>query len=96
MVKLRDAFLSIALVVGGTGCVTFCDECDDFPSPGGPRGYSLMPGSYSGPALSRAPDAEPVTPPAREPDTASTPTAPGEGDTVPLPPLPPTARTSGN
>ena len=49
MVRLRDAVMAIALATGGVGCATFCDECDDFPSPGGPGGYSMMPGTYTGP-----------------------------------------------
>ena len=49
MVRLRDAVMAVALATGGVGCATFCDECDDFPSPGGPGGYSMMPGTYTGP-----------------------------------------------
>ena len=39
MARFRDAVLAIALATGGVGCATFCDECDDFPVPGGPGGY---------------------------------------------------------
>ena len=69
MVRLRDAVMAVALATGGVGCATFCDECDDFPMPGGPGGYSMMPGTYTGPPLTQAsPDAGPVGPaPARRP-----------------------------
>ena len=60
MARIRNAVLAVALAAGGAGCATFCDECDDFPVPGGPGGYAMMPGSYSGPPLSRAPDAGPA------------------------------------
>ena len=43
MARFRDAVLAVALATGGVGCATFCDECDDFPVPGGPGGYALMP-----------------------------------------------------
>ena len=67
MARLRDAVLAVALATGGAGCATFCDECDDFPVPGGPGGYSMMPGSYTGPPLSRTPDAGPVGSPSQGP-----------------------------
>ena len=51
MVRLRDAVMAVALATGGVGCATFCDECDDFPMPGGPGGYSMMPGTYTGPPM---------------------------------------------
>ena len=53
MARFRDAVLAVALATGGVGCATFCDECDDFPVPGGPGGYALMPGSYAGGPLER-------------------------------------------
>ena len=40
MARLRNAVLAVALATGGVGCATFCDECDDFPIPGGPGGYA--------------------------------------------------------
>jgi hypothetical protein len=60
MARLRSALLVVALATGGAGCATFCDECDDFPIPGGPGGYELMPGSYSGGPLREAADTPPV------------------------------------
>ena len=51
MVRLRDTVLAVMLITGGVGCATFCDECDDFPVPGGPGGYSMLPGSYTGSSL---------------------------------------------
>src|SRR5271166_4024771 len=69
MARFRDAVLA----TGGVGCATFCDECDDFPVPGGPGGYALMPGSYAGGPLSAAPD----TGPAGSPSPAPPPASPG-------------------
>ena len=56
MVRLRDAVMARAGHRRGR-LSTFCDECDDFPVPGGPGGYSMMPGTYTGPPMSTAPDA---------------------------------------
>jgi hypothetical protein len=102
MVKFRDAVLAIALAAGGTGCATFCDECDDFPVPGGPGGYSLMPGSYTGPPIESAPGPG-ATGPARPAGAAgagaagaAAPAAPagaatGTGEAVATPPVAPAA-----
>ena len=62
MSRSRKLALALALVLATstTGCVTFCDDCDEFPSPGGPGGYSMMPGSYTGPPLRKVSDAPPV------------------------------------
>lgn len=94
MAKLRSAVLAVALATGGVGCATFCDECDDFPIPGGPGGYAMMPGSYAGGPLSSAPD----TPPTGSPMLGSGPTSPGRpatsapaSEAVPTPPTPPAA-----
>ncbi len=62
--------MAIVLATGGVGCTTFCDECDDFPIPGGPGGYALMPGSYAGGPLSTAPDAPPTGSPILAPGTS--------------------------
>ena len=67
MARFRDAVLAVALATGGVGCATFCDECDDFPVPGGPGGYALMPGSYAGGPLSAAPDTGPAGSPSPAP-----------------------------
>ena len=77
MARFRDAVLAVALATGGVGCATFCDECDDFPVPGGPGGYALMPGSYAGGPLSAAPD----TGPAGSPVLAPAPSSPARSTT---------------
>ena len=94
MARFRDAVLAVALATGGVGCTTFCDECDDFPVPGGPGGYALMPGSYAGGPLSAAPD----TGPAGSPVPAPAPSSPARpstgapsGEAAPTPPVPPAA-----
>jgi len=95
MVRLRDAVMAIAVATGGVGCATFCDECDDFPSPGGPGGYSMMPGTYTGPPAemssttggpaAMAPDRTPSAPAGAS--GAATPA----GEAVPTPPPVPPA-----
>ncbi len=94
MARLRDAVLAVALATGGVGCATFCDECDDFPVPGGPGGYAMMPGSYAGGPLSAAPD----TAPAGAPVLGTAPSSPGRsttsvprGEATTTPPAPPPA-----
>ncbi len=94
MARFRDAVLAVVLATGGVGCATFCDECDDFPVPGGPGGYALMPGSYAGGPLSAAPD----TGPAGSPSPAPAPSSPSRpaagapaGEAAPTPPAPPPA-----
>ena len=78
MARFRDAVLAVALATGGVGCATFCDECDDFPVPGGPGGYALMPGSYAGGPLSAAPDTGPAGSPSPAP-ARSSPSRPAAG-----------------
>lgn len=94
MARLRNAVLAVALATGSAGCATFCDECDDFPVPGGPGGYAMMPGSYTGPPLSRVSDAPPVgspsQAPAASPSGPAATSAPGD-ETVPSPPAAPPA-----
>ena len=46
------------MAAGMTGCVTFCDECDDFPIPGG---YAAMPGTYTGPPVTHGGESRPST-----------------------------------
>ena len=94
MARLRNAVLAVALATGGVGCATFCDECDDFPVPGGPGGYSLMPGSYAGGPLSAAPDTPPAGPPVLGPAPSSSArpnTGVPAGEAAPTPPAPPAA-----
>jgi len=94
MARLRDAVLAVALATGGVGCATFCDECDDFPVPGGPGGYAMMPGSYAGGPLSAAPDTAPAGPPVlgTAPSTPARPTTSvPRGEAATTPPAPPPA-----
>src|SRR5277367_1996144 len=62
MVRLRHAVMAVVLGTGATGCtlsgyqphvahysIWHCDECDDFPTPAYGPGYSMMPGTYTGP-----------------------------------------------
>lgn len=96
MVRLRDAVMAVALATGGVGCATFCDECDDFPMPGGPGNYHLMPGTYTGPPLSGVPEAD--TARAATPGQGSTPPPGGAPGTVPADvgePTPPAAPPAG-
>src|SRR5262245_21521855 len=107
MVRLRDAVMAVALATGGVRCAPFCDECDDFPVPGGPGGYSLMPGTYTGPPLRSAPAAD-STARAATPGQGSTPVqgstpppggAPGtvpSGEAAPTPPPAPPAGPGGD
>src|SRR3954452_1318269 len=99
---LRDAMMAVALATGGVGCATFCDECDDFPAPGGPGGYSMMPGTYTGPPLQSAPEAGAArsAAPAQgsTPAQSSTPPPGGPPGTVPegeSAPTPPATRRPG-
>jgi hypothetical protein len=61
MARLRNAALAVVLITGVMGCSHFsiahfspwhCDQCDDFPTPGYGPGFSMMPGSYTGPPTS--------------------------------------------
>jgi hypothetical protein len=94
MSKLRDALLAAVLATGVVGCATFCDECDDFPNPGGPGSYSMAPGSYTGPPLNRVPGPAPMagteTGPAMSPEQIApetvTPPAPVAPESPAVPP----------
>jgi hypothetical protein len=82
MVRIRDVALAVALATSGIGCVMFCDECDDFPFPGGPGGspgYSMIPGSYTGPAIGAANHP-------RNPERPPTPESVPAEESVPTPP----------
>jgi hypothetical protein len=82
MLKLRYASAvvtsAVLTAVGMTGCATFCDECDDFPIPGG---YAAMPGTYTGPPVTHGGESAPST---RPDETAKPFSAPGQ----PEPPTP--------
>ncbi len=61
MVRLRNAVMVVMLATGLAGCASghwpsiahfsiwHCDTCDDFPTPAYGPGYSMMPGTYTGP-----------------------------------------------
>ena len=55
MVGLRNAMMAVVLSTGIMGCsfshfsLFHCDECDDFPTPAYGPGYSMVPGTYTGP-----------------------------------------------
>lgn len=73
MLRSRLALLAVAMAAGVAGC-TFCDTCDDFPTPcvGGNCGepgtspvggnYVAMPNSSDGPMASAPPTLLPPTP----------------------------------
>jgi len=98
MLRLRHAVAAVALVTGGVGCATFCDECDDFPLPGH---YAAVPGSYTGPPLQGEPRQTqygapaPLSPSAtRESGTTPAPASGDDtagGDPTPTSPPPPPA-----
>jgi hypothetical protein len=96
MGRLRGIVLVLVLATGAAGCVTiFCDECDDFPVPGGPGGYSMMPGTYTGGPVGGSADAGGAAPAAAGPAAggaapASTPAAAGT-ESAPSPPPAPAA-----
>src|ERR1017187_1012865 len=56
MVRLRNVVMAVVLGTGLTGCSFahwspfHCDSCDDFPTPAYGPGFSMMPGTYTGPA----------------------------------------------
>jgi len=100
MVRLRNAVMAMALGAGVMGCsfahysLFHCDTCDDFPTPAYGPGYSMAPGTYTGPPIqnslesNRPASSTPssgINPSAAEP-SASTPPA-----TSPTPPPPPAA-----
>jgi hypothetical protein len=100
MMRLRNAVMAAMLGTSVTGCalsqhgiarysIWHCDDCDDFPTPGYGPGYSMMPGTYTGPpardslepaqpaAATPAPGSvAPVAPPVTSPTTPNTVTPP--------------------
>jgi hypothetical protein len=105
MLKLRNAVMAVAMGMGVMGCafsgsniahysIWHCSECDDFPTPAYGPGYSMAPGTYTGPtardsAGSNQPstatsDSGSVPPPQQQPDGAAT-------STTITPPTPPAA-----
>jgi len=104
MVRLRNALMAMALGTGVMGCYSshfahyspfHCDECDDFPTPAYGPGYSMMPGTYTGPGGRDS--LESNRPATSTPSSGSNPSAtqPGASSTspasAPTPPAPPAA-----
>jgi hypothetical protein len=94
MVRLRNVVMGIVLCTGLAGCsfahwsIWHCDTCDDFPTPAYGPGYSMMPGTYTGPpTLNSSGSGGPAgsTPPAAG---AAAPAAPAATATPPTPPNP--------
>jgi len=95
MLRLREAAAAVALVTGGVGCATFCDECHEFPAPG--RYSAMSTGSYTGPPIQdvggrgSAPAAAPLSyqeaTPSQGPPSGGTATH----EAAPEPPPPPPA-----
>ena len=101
MVRLRNAVMVFAVAVALAGCSTphnwniahisiwHCDSCDDFPSPANGPNDSMIPGTYTGPALPGTGDAARATgsAPSSGGTPAMAPAAPAI--TPPTPPTPP-------
>jgi hypothetical protein len=100
MVRLRNAVMAAALGAGVAGCsfshhgiahysIWHCDECDDFPTPGYGPGFSMMPGTYTGPPARESLEANqrPGSPPAAGAVAPAAPLArPGAPTTTVAPP----------
>jgi len=119
MVRLRNALLIVALAAGAFGCAQWngqpgnpyshwsifhCSQCDDFPMPAYGPNFSMMPGSYSGPAPESAASSRMATPTSSNapPANAEAAVQPSEERPIdqptgpegagPTPPAPPPAR----
>ena len=82
MLRLRNAVMAVAMGMGVMGCsspsnighysIWHCSECDDFPTPAYGPGYSMMPGTYTGPtARDSAGSNQPSTASPNQPSTAT-------------------------
>jgi len=100
MARLRNAMMAVALSAGVTGCsfshlsLFHCDACDDFPTPAYGPGFSMMPGTYTGPPVrgSLDPNRPSISTPSSGTNPSSeAPEAPLAPTTSPTPPLPPAA-----
>ena len=103
MVRLRNAVMVVMLATGLAGCASghwpsiahfsiwHCDSCDDFPTPAYGPGYSMMPGTYTGPPTLNsggpAGSAPAGTPVPSSPAGAAAPSSPAATTTTP--PTPP-------
>jgi len=98
MVRLRYAVMAVVLGISVMGCtfsrysVFHCDECDDFPMPAYGPGYSMMPGTYTGPAVRGSLESDrpaSSTPSSGSNPAAAQPDAPSRPVTSPTPPAAP-------
>jgi hypothetical protein len=121
MFRLRNAVMAVAMGMGVMGCafsgfnvahysIWHCDECDDFPTPAYGPGYSMTPGTYTGPPArdsagpnqpsTATPDLGSVPPPQQQPDgpapatTITPPTPPAATRTDALPSMPAVGRNN--
>ena len=98
MVRRRNVVMVFALATGLAGCSFehvpsiahfspfHCDTCDDFPTPAYGPNYSMMPGTYTGPAIPGTATQPGVAPPASGATAGAMPAA---GTTPPaVPPMP--------
>jgi hypothetical protein len=103
MVRLRNAVMAVALGTGAMGCafsqsnvahysIWHCDECDDFPAPAYGPGFSMMPGTYTGPPAqdslesNKPANAAPAAGSVPLPQQPQGPATPPATPTLPLPP----------
>jgi hypothetical protein len=105
MRRLRHAIIAVVMGMGVNGCafsssnvahysIWHCSECDDFPTPAYGPGYSMVPGTYTGPTArdsagsnqpsTATPNSGSVPLPQQQPDGAAT-------STTITPPTPPAA-----
>jgi len=81
------------LAVGVAGCVTFCDDCDNFPAPAN-VGTQMVPGTYTGPSPtvggSRSQTQAPQMVDDQAPAASNAPTGTNSDSSVPNPPAPST------
>lgn len=81
--------LSLALTIGVTGCVTMCDDCDNFPVPAN-LGTTMAPGTYTGPPTtiggSQTRNRAPQLIDNQAPSATNAPTGSNAASSIPLPP----------
>ena len=93
MRRLGFALLAASALASCTvGCVTFCDDCDNFPTPAN-VGTTLMPGTYTGPSPtvggSRSQNEAPSLVDDQAPAASNAPTGTNSDSSVPNPPTAP-------
>jgi len=86
------ALAASALATGMVGCVTMCDDCDNFPAPAN-VGTSMMPGTYTGPSPtvggSRSQNVAPTIVDDQAPAASNAPTGTNSDSSVTNPPAVP-------